>query len=387
MTRLGAAGADEIVVRASRAGRLRLLFSDDRNRLVENVCVDVWKPAPHDSWQAIAADAPVARIRAETPGSGGEERLPVDSLPQFPIDAVYTWVNAADPGWRALVSPYRDGTMLEPERFVQLDELRYSMRSIETYAPWIRRIHVLTNCRPPDWFVPSDRMRWVDHSAAIDERYLPSFNSDAIETFLHRVPDLSEHFVYFNDDFLLADSVFPATFFTSEGRTKAFLGTNMSTLFLAQLARAGEADDWQSGRLNGARLLQERFGVLPTLLHRHAPYALTRSGWQALETEFPSQVEATRRARFRTHEVVTWTAFVYPHYAMLTGSGVLGRGDQYQISTGTMERLSRQPPPAREFAVVAPFGTSANDMAFRAFATRFLERQWPFRSSAEHADA
>ena len=41
---------------------------------------------------------------------------------------------------------------------------------------------------------------------------LPLFNSHAIEAWLHRIPGLAEQFVYFNDDFMLWDSVSPSTF-------------------------------------------------------------------------------------------------------------------------------------------------------------------------------
>ncbi len=43
----------------------------------------------------------------------------------------------------------------------------------------------------------------VDHKVLFRgyEEYLPVFNSQTIETVLHRVPNLAEYFVYFNDDF------------------------------------------------------------------------------------------------------------------------------------------------------------------------------------------
>lgn len=370
-----------------RTGRLRILVAGDGNRLVQNVCVDVWTPGAEESWRAIAADAPVRRLRIEPVSEPKRVRLPLDSAPQFPIDAVYTWVNAADPAWRASISRYQELAAIDPDRFTQSDEIRYSLRSLDLFAPWVRRVHILSNCAPPAWFTPSDRFRWIDHAAAIPAEYLPLFNSDAIETFLHRIPDLAEQFVYFNDDFLLADLVFPRTFFTWDGRSSAFLSARNSTLFLQQLVDAGEAEDWQSSRINGARLLLDRFGVFPTLIHQHAPYALARAQWQALEAEFPEQIEATRRSRFRNPADVSWTAFFYHHYGMVKGTVLPTSGSQYEISTQTMKRLADHGPGARTFAVIADRGGSAADPAFTAFKTRFLKTQWPFASGAERDDA
>lgn len=377
------------LARVLRAGRARLLVADTRNRLVENICIDLWRELPDKSWQAIAPDAPLARFQVQPPSAEPAEQRRVDSVPDFPIDAIYTWVNAADPGWRAQYSQHRDLAHVDAERYVPLDELRFSLRSLDMFAPWIRRIHVFSNCAPPDWFVPSDRVRWVDHSAAIPAAYLPLFNSDAIETFLHRLPDISEHFLYFNDDFLLADSVFPSTFFSGYGRSAAFFSKTGSTLFLERLVSANAAKEFLAGRVNGARLLHGRFGTYPTLLLRHAPYAFTVAGWRALEEAFPAELEATRLARFRSHEAVAWAAFVYAHFGMLTGSGIKGTARQYKISPPKIQRLlrrlERQRSPMREFANVAPSGQAALDPVFRSAMSRYFRRQWPFASKAERS--
>lgn len=387
LTKLDTGVPSRLVASIARSGRFRLVMGDDRNVPVANVCIEVWVAAAKDSWRAVAADAPVRRIRAQAATGPTAQPVPIDTVPQFPIDAVYTWVNAADPAWRSSAAQFRDLIAIDPDRFVQSEELRYSLRSLEFFAPWIRRVHVLTNCAPPAWFVPSDRIRWIDHRDVIPAEYLPLFNSDAIETFLHRLPDLAEHFIYLNDDFLLADSVFPRTFFTWGGRSVASMLTRNSTLFMRQLVESGEAEDWESSRVNGARLLQERFGVFPTLLHEHAPYALTRTGWAALEQAFPNEIEATRRSRFRAHEDISWTAFVYHHYGLLTGSTVPGAAGQYEISADTMKRLSRGLPEPRTFAVVADRGGSSSDAAFTTFKARYLKTHWPFPSTAERAGA
>ena len=44
----------------------------------------------------------------------------------------------------------------------------------------------------------------MDHREIIEQEYLPTFNSHVIEANLHKIPNLSEHFIYFNDDVFVA---------------------------------------------------------------------------------------------------------------------------------------------------------------------------------------
>src|SRR5690606_14736130 len=114
---------------------------------------------------------------------------------------------------------YRDVTSLDMDRFDQSDELKYSLRSVFTYAPWVRNIYVLSNCRPPDWFCSSPKVIWLMHEDVIPDEYLPLFNSHAIECFLHRIPSLADKFIYLNDDFFLTSPVRKTDFFTSSGHS------------------------------------------------------------------------------------------------------------------------------------------------------------------------
>lgn len=43
-------------------------------------------------------------------------------------------------------------------------------------------------------------IKYVFHDQFIPKKYLPTFSSTVIETFLHYIPGLSENFIYMNDD-------------------------------------------------------------------------------------------------------------------------------------------------------------------------------------------
>lgn len=126
------------------------------------------------------------------------------------VDAVYTWVDGNSPRFARDVEQLRAG-VAEPgadarrRRFRDNGELRYSLRSLLRFAPWVRRIHLLTNGDVPPWIDRgSDRVAVVTHAALFDSADdLPTFNSNAIELHLHRIPGLSRKFLYLNDDLFL----------------------------------------------------------------------------------------------------------------------------------------------------------------------------------------
>ena len=134
------------------------------------------------------------------------------------IDLVYLWVDGNDPAWLAKKNAYLPADKrVDPEaagecRFVENDELRYSLRSAERYAPWIRRIYILTDDQTPAWLDTSNpRVRVVSHREVMPSEILPVFNSSVIEFFLPRIPGLAEHFLYANDDMFSAAPSIPVS--------------------------------------------------------------------------------------------------------------------------------------------------------------------------------
>lgn len=149
-----------------------------------------------------------------------------DSLCYPQIDVVYTWVNGSDPEWFREMSYYRNhenGTenaskSATASRFRDNDELKYSLRSLERFAPWVHRIFIVTNGQIPLWLDTNNpKIKIITHKEIFpDPSVLPTFSSPSIEMNLHRIPGLSEYFVYFNDDVFLGSPVFPYDFLSLE---------------------------------------------------------------------------------------------------------------------------------------------------------------------------
>ncbi|MFG2496598.1 stealth conserved region 3 domain-containing protein [Streptomyces sp. NPDC048441] len=257
----------------------------------------------------------------------------------FPIDAVYTWVDDTDPEWRAHreaalgapddeSSPGR-GPVPEsspdkgPVRFRNRDELRYSLRSLAMYAPWIRHIYLVTAGQTPSWLnTAHPGVTLVDHRElfADPEAALPTFNSHSIESQLHRIEGLSEHFLYLNDDMFLGRPTTPDTFFLSSGTARFF----WSTASVPDLPVSPDDEGYLAAAKNNRALLRREFGRTTTHSFFHAPYALHRSVLAELTERFADGLEATARSRFRSNSDLALVSSLHHHYAYLTGRAVPG---------------------------------------------------------------
>lgn len=142
----------------------------------------------------------------------------------FKIDLVYLWVDGSDAHWQAKKNTAleKSGKMaasaVRATRWSNQDELRYSLRSVTQFAPWINHIFIVTDNQRPHWLnTSSPRITVIDHTEIIPQDKLPLFNSNAIEMFLWKIPGLSEHFLYANDDMFFGKAVKPDFFFSENG--------------------------------------------------------------------------------------------------------------------------------------------------------------------------
>uniref|UniRef100_A0A8C8CP26 N-acetylglucosamine-1-phosphotransferase subunits alpha/beta n=1 Tax=Oncorhynchus tshawytscha TaxID=74940 RepID=A0A8C8CP26_ONCTS len=110
-------------------------------------------------------------------------------------------------------------------RFEDNEELRYSLRSVERHAPWVRHIFIVTNGQIPSWLnLDNPRVTVVTHQDVFQNHtHLPTFSSPAIETHIHRIPGLSQKFIYLNDDVMFGKDVWPDDFFSHSKGQKVYL--------------------------------------------------------------------------------------------------------------------------------------------------------------------
>lgn len=125
-----------------------------------------------------------------------------------PIDIVLPWVDDKDEEWKAeylkSVKKYQpEGKSVSNIRFESWDNLHFWFRAIEKYMPWIHQVVFVTWGHLPEFLrVGHPKLKIVRHEDYIPHEYLPTYNSNTIEMNYHRIADLSENFVVFNDDMI-----------------------------------------------------------------------------------------------------------------------------------------------------------------------------------------
>tara|TARA_R110002072_G_scaffold45565_6_gene126965 strand:- start:19660 stop:20769 length:1110 start_codon:yes stop_codon:yes gene_type:complete len=150
------------------------------------------------------------------------------------IDIVYSWIDGDNPivkseimKWREIENPI--GEAGTSNRFKTMDELRYSLRSVKLYAPWVRNIYIITSHGiVPPWFdediAAQNNIYFVDDSTLLPK--VPVFNSLAKESVKHKIPGLSEQYLYLNDDFFFGNHVTLKDFVSPSGKAYMFLEEN-----------------------------------------------------------------------------------------------------------------------------------------------------------------
>jgi len=180
------------------------------------------------------------------------------------IDFVITWVDMNDPKWKQDFAKYAgkiDNKKNETTeaRFRDHGLLKYWFRGVDKFAPWVRNIHFVTCGQQPEWLDTSHpKLRMVNHEDYIPRQFLPCFNSNVLEIYMHKIPGLSEHFVYFNDDFFITNHVSEERFFTN-GLPNDIAAFRLNWGFSL----------WNKNLRNNIRLINKRFDKREVLTRDH----------------------------------------------------------------------------------------------------------------------
>ena len=306
----------------------------------------------------------------------------------FDVDVVITWVNGSDPLWQEkfLKDAHKNQIHIKKatfqSRYINVDELRYAIRSVETHLPWVRRIFIVTAGQVPSWLNESliikspnfkekyssyytsgqsnsytfDRkgnnsgsyisnsaltsenslpnhhitIQIVDQSEIFpDDASLPSYNSNAIEVSLFKIKDLSEHFIYMNDDMFIGQNLNRSYFFSDNGKPifpilkmnwfQPYLRFKLINYTKKKYDMA--AYQYKSVYLRTVAISEKFFGKKQFGKYSHGPIPLTKSIIQGVYDNFPDEVKRTAYSQFRHY-----TNILLQQISILYG---LGTGNAY----------------------------------------------------------
>lgn len=243
------------------------------------------------------------------------------------IDVVIPWVDGNDPVLREKRKQFGDPSALSrPDvggdtRYASLGEIHWCIRSINRFAPFINHIFIVTDGQDPhvESRIP---VSIVDHRVIFRDyqEYLPVFNSTSIETLIWNIPELSEHFLLMNDDFILARPVSEQDFFTPDGKAVCY-GRRRSSLWesfvyeLSVLKHGYRRATFKKALIKGCRM----GGMKTSFIYLvHTPRPLFKSVFEDYYSAHPEDVISNIRFKFRSlgrHQVQAL------HYALLLRSG------------------------------------------------------------------
>lgn len=310
---------------------------------------------------------------------------------RFDIDMVFSWVDGSTAGYQEARSELEAGAVLgegdrHEARYRQIEELKYALRSVHMFAPWVRRIFIATDSPAPSWLAEHPQVTLVrskDHFS--DPAVLPTHNSMAVESQLHHIEGLSEYFLYSNDDMFFGRPVSPDLFFTAGGITRFVLSPTRIGLGESEATRSGFEN---SARVN-RRLLWERFGAFTTHHLEHNAAPLRRSVLAELNHEFPAEFAATAASTFRAAGNISVTNSLYHYYALLTGRAVAHQdGKGIYVDTAATSGLADMPRilALRNVDFICLNDGSTGDATAeqrRELVTDFLQKYYPFKAPWE----
>lgn len=262
------------------------------------------------------------------------------------IDIVYLWVDGNDPAWRARrqraaagLSAHTRGSMAAygnvEGRFRDNHELRYSLRALQQFFPGHGHIYLVTDGQVPAWLGHCDGLTVVDHRELIPAAALPTFDSGHIESYIHRIPGLSERYFYCNDDVFFGAPVVLDDWFCPGGVCVAWSNdAPVSDEPLRPDATALEnacrlSRQWLSHRRSGLPGYRHTFRTFA-----HAPRPMRKSLLQALEAEAPELFARVRSTVFRRWDTPAIVSDFVLRWALAHGLAQLREYAHVYVSTG-----------------------------------------------------
>ena len=259
------------------------------------------------------------------------------------IDLVYLWVDGSDIEWAKrkakMLSEIADiklnSDSIDRCRFQDNNELLYSLRSVEKNLPWINHIYIVTANQKPSWLnLDHKKITLVSHDEIMDDYSLPTFNACSIESYLTRIPNLSEYFIYANDDMFFFNETKPELFFDKEMKPIYQMGKKIFNKPYNHL--------YGNSVVKGHNLIKKKFNKSVGYFPHHGVDPYKKSYIDECIEIFKEEFETTRHNHFRSFSDLQRTVFAY--YA------IVEKGCKFEIAPedsyaecrkGQLEALSK----------------------------------------------
>lgn len=231
---------------------------------------------------------------------------------KFPVDVVYTWVNQTDV-FNTNLQIYSEKCHSNAyskniSRFENHDEILYSLKCVKKFMPWVNEIYVVTNSKKnlPEYLMDKS-IHIIEHEEIIPSKFLPTFNSHVIEANLHKIPNLSEHFIYFNDDIIPARPLTRNHFFQANGICSLFV----SRKTIIEKSNIDKTPTYYA-TMNCNKLIKKQYNkdIELKLIHTYLP--LTKTGYKICYELFEKNINQFLNNKFRSNNDLNLASFLVP---------------------------------------------------------------------------
>lgn len=255
---------------------------------------------------------------------------------EYPIDIVITWVDGNDPKWIEEKNKYKPNKNNSNNRYRDWELLKYWFRSIEKNASWVNKIYFVTYGHYPKWLnLSCEKLVIVKHEDYLNKKWLPTFNARTINLNFNKIKELSEHFVYFDDDMFLLKPV-KRDFFFKQGKPcllpllKSILPADDETFFTAlfnntylinksfdfQKSLGDNKTKWFSISKLGLKnviinLFNSKYSYFPGFGDDHLPVPMKKSTLNDVWNTYGKMLENSSEKKFRTANDLNQFIFRY----------------------------------------------------------------------------
>lgn len=245
------------------------------------------------------------------------------------IDMVYLWCDGNDPEFIKRKEYYqsngavKDVTKITGDvRFYDNEELKYSLRSLEMYAPWINHVYIVTDRQVPKWLDTSyEKVTVIDHSQIMPNECIPCFNSNVIEYYLANIPELNDKFLYGNDDCFFGNFVVPADFFDGNKPVIRLIKSTWLDRLIFSFKKVTGRKREIGPMENAKSLLAVEYGRLDDFKTHHNIDAYSKKLVLNALRKYDAEFKATSMYRFRNRKCIH--RLIFSLDALYSGNAVL----------------------------------------------------------------
>lgn len=214
---------------------------------------------------------------------------------------------------------------------LDIGQLRYGLRSIHQYAPWMRHIYIVVSNRSsqtPSWLNTSHpQVSVIEHGEIWrNASQLPCYNSHSIEAHLHRIPGLADNFLYFNDDFALTRPLLPEHLWAGEHDAPI-----LYQAWAAPDSEWGGIAAYGKALVYNGKVMNEKYGHTKRYVAAHAPTLVNKVAMQDFQDAWKKEFDTMfRTSRFR-HGLDVQYGFAYQQYIIATSNDTRKGQDSFRI--------------------------------------------------------